>query len=267
LEFKRGHPFVSAQANGATSVWLMIDTGFSITMVDPRLAELLKLKPIGKTTIAGIAGEERANVFEGPTFNFAGQSYTPRRVGVLSSEQGRRGRRLEGILGSGFFRRFVVEMDPKAKTIKLHNPKQYHYTGPGEIIPVSLRNTTPVVDASINIPGRPPIHGRYEIDTGCDGGLCLGHDFVESEKLLDSAGRILGGGRAGVGGDAQTKVGSVPQFQIGQLTVEKPEVNFFLKGSPVEGRLAGHIGIDLLRQFKSIFDYSRQQLILEPYTK
>jgi predicted aspartyl protease len=242
----------------------MLDTGFSISVVDPRLADLLKLKRTGKTTIAGIAGEEQADVYEGAVFDFAGASYSPRRVTALPSDKNKRRRRMEGILGAGFFRRFVVELDPKGKTIQLHDPKTYEYSGPGESLPINLRNTTPVVEASINIPGRPSVRGRFEIDTGCDGGLCLGHDFVEANKLLEAGGQIQRGGRTGVGGDAQTKVGSVPQLQLGRLTVDKPEANFFLTGSPVERHLAGHIGMEVLRQFKVIFDYSRQRMILEP---
>ena len=263
LELKRGRLIVPAQANGSNAIWLMLDTGFSISTIDPRLAETLKLRRTGKTTIAGIAGEEQAEVFEGVIFDFAGATYLPRRVAALPSEKKRRSRRLEGILGAGFFRRFTVEVDPRAKMIRLHDPRDYKYSGPGEIIPFQFRNSTPVVEAVINLPGRPPVRGRFEIDTGCDGGLCLGHDFVEANTLLPVVGQVHGGGRTGVGGDAETKVGSVPQLQLGRLTVNKPEANFFLRGSPVEGNLAGHIGIEVLRQFRIIFDYSHQQLILE----
>src|SRR5258707_2837083 len=112
---------------------------------------------------------------------------------------------MEGILGAGFYRRLVAEVDPKAKTIQLHEPKAYEYSGPGESIPINLRNTTPVVEASINIPDRAAVKGRFEIDTGCDGGLCLGHDFVEANKLLDAGGQVTDGGRVGVGGDVETK--------------------------------------------------------------
>jgi len=265
LEFKRGHFVVPAQVSGSNSVWLMLDSGFSITMVDPKLAQILNLKQIGHTTIAGIAGEEQADVFEGFPFDFAGATYLPHRVATLPSEAKKRSRRLEGILGSGFFRRFVLEIDPKAKTLKLHDPKAYNYAGSAEVIALRLRNSAPVVDAAINIPGRPPIQGRFEIDTGCDGGLCLGHDFVEANHLLETGGQARDGGRTGVGGDAQTRIGSVPQLQLGRLTVNKPEVNFFLQGSPVDRGHAGHIGIDILRQFKIVFDYSRQQMFLESY--
>src|SRR5437868_3739390 len=72
LELKRGHFIVEAVVHGSNSIWMMLDTGFTITTIDPKLAELLDLKRIGKTTIAGIAGQEKADVFEGPTFDFAG---------------------------------------------------------------------------------------------------------------------------------------------------------------------------------------------------
>lgn len=255
---------VPARVNETNMVWLMLDTGFSINMIDPRVADVLKLRRLGKTTIAGIAGEERADLFEGPAFDFAGASYTPRRVASLPSERNKRSRRLEGILGAGFFRRFVVQIDSRARMIQLHEPKDYQYAGPGEILPLQLVNSTPVIEAAINIPGRPTIYGKFEIDTGCDGGLCLGHDFVEAHQLIEASGKVQGGGRSGVGGDAQTKVGSVPQLKLGRLTVEKPEANFFLQGSPVEPGHAGHIGMEVLRRFTIIFDYSRERLILEP---
>jgi hypothetical protein len=46
--------------------------------------------------------------------------------------------------------------------------------------------------------------------------------------------------------------------------VMKPQTDFFLNGSPAGPGLAGHIGFASLRQFKVIFDYSRQRMILEP---
>src|SRR5580765_6473569 len=144
LEFKRGHIMVAARVNGTNSVWLMLDTGFSITMIDPRLAEILKLRRLRGTTIAGIAGEEQADVFEGPTFELASASYTPRRAAALPSDRNRRARRMEGVLGAGFFRRFVVEIDAKARTSTLHEPKDYKNEGPGEILPLKFTDSTPV---------------------------------------------------------------------------------------------------------------------------
>ena len=49
------------------------------------------------------------------------------------------------------------------------------------------------------------------------------------------------------------------------MKIERPDTDFFLDGSPVDGEAAGHIGIGVLREFRMIFDYSRRRMILEPY--
>jgi hypothetical protein len=168
------------------------------------------------------------------------------------------------VLGYGFFRRFVVEINPGNGTVRLHDPPGFRYSGSGEIIPFALRKSVPVAEASIVLPGRPPVVGRFEIDTGCDSGLCLGHDFVEANRLLPPDVRTRGEAREGVGGEAMTRAGQVPQFRLGNQTVEHPSVNFFLQGSPADPGLAGHIGIQVLRQFNVTFDYAGRRLILEP---
>jgi hypothetical protein len=265
FEFSRGHIVIRARINESEPLYFMLDSGYSMPMIRPDLAESLKLKQTGKVTIVGIAGDERADVFEGATFDLAGATYSPRRVGALPSANKSRSRKRDGVLGYGFFRRFVVEIDHQAKTIKLHDPASYTYTGEGERIPLRFRNTAPIVTAEIKRPGRAPISGQFEIDTGCDGGLCLGQKFVEANQLRETADVTEDSVRKGVGGDTRTVTGSVPQFQLGQIIIEKPQADFFLDGSPVDDGLAGHIGIEILRRFKVIFDYSRKQLFLESY--
>jgi predicted aspartyl protease len=265
FEFRRERIMVPARVNGSEPLSFMLDTGFSITTLHPDVVQQLNLRRAGHLTIVGIAGEEEAEVFEGARFDLGGATYSPRRVAAVPSDNKRSSRKRSGVLGAGFFKRFVVEIDPKAKTLTLHEPKSFRYTGPGESIPFKFKKETPIVEATINIPGREAVPGRFEIDTGCDGGLCLGHDFVEAHHLLESAGQTEGSVRQGLGGAVRTTLGHVPQLQLGRLTIDKPQANFFLQGSPVDRGLAGHIGLEILRQFKFILDYSRQQMVLEPY--
>jgi hypothetical protein len=124
-----------------------------------------------------------------------------------------------------------------------------------------------VLEATLPFAGRDPVRGQFEIDTGCTGALCLASDFVRSHQLLEAAGETSGSDRQGVGGGASTREGHLPALKLGNLTVERPSTSFFREGSPAEPGLAGHIGWDALRKFKVIFDYSRQQLILEPLAR
>jgi hypothetical protein len=225
-------------------------------------ADALQLRRIGHVTIVGIAGEELADTFEGPTFDFAGASWKPRRVAAFPAVENRPGFQRRGVLGSGFFRRFVVEVDPHTKLLRLHEPKDYHYSGSGEVLSLHFKDSTPIVEATIQVSNRPPIRAQFEIDTGCDGCLCLGSDFVSTNQLASLASQP-DSGRRGVGGGTRTRTGHLPQLQLGQLKIDKPATSFFLEGSPVDPPLAGHIGLELLREFKVVFDYAGRRMILE----
>jgi predicted aspartyl protease len=263
LEIHRGHMMIRARVNQSEPLLFMLDSGFTITMISPEQAVALALKRAGTITIIGVAGEEPADLFEGATLDFGGSlTYTPRRLAALASHS-RRSVRRDGVLGSGFYRRFVVEVDASGKSLVLHEPKSFEYSGAGEVVPLEFRKSTPIVRASILYPGEPPIEGEFEIDTGCDGGCCLAHDFVLQHRLEE---KTAGGDtrRAeGVGGGARTRVVRLPKLQIGKLIVERPTADFFEKGSPVDEGLAGHIGMEILRQFRVIFDYSHKRMILE----
>ncbi len=262
FEFRRGQIMVPARVNEDTPLSFMLDTGYSLTMLNPEHAEKLNLRRAGRITIVGIAGEEKADMFAGAHFDFSGATYSPPRVASLPSQNRRRGR--DGILGSGFFKRFVVEIDPLSKQLTLHEPKTWQYNGQGEVLPLDFPDSTPVVEATINAPDHPPVKARFEVDTGCDGGCCVGRDFVEAHPWLQPAGQTRDQARFGVGGSAKTTEGLLPPMQLGRLVIARPAANFFKEGSPVDAGLAGHIGLEILRPFKVIFDYSRRQMILEP---
>jgi len=265
VKFQRGHLMVPVTAKGTNSLSFLLDTGYGINMIHPSLVEPLGLKRAGHVTIIGIAGNEEAGMYEGAVFDIGGVTYKPRRIASLPSEAQMSRRRRDGILGAGFFRRYVVEIDSKAGTMALHDPKTYEYAGKGEIIPLTFSADTPIIDAAILYPNREPVRGQFEVDTGCDDCLCLGHDFVEKYRLLENVAGTSAGVKTGVGGGAEIRHGSVPQLQMGSLTLDKVSANFFAEGSPAADGMAVHIGLAALRHYRVIFDYSRLRMILETY--
>ncbi len=182
-----------------------------------------------------------------------------RRVAALPLEQGR-ARRRDGILGSSFFRSFVVEIDPVTKKLTLHNPDSYRYVGAGEALPIRFKGSTPIVDATVVLTNGAEVKAEFEIDTGCTGALCIGKHFVEAHQLAPTGRESE---RRGVGGGARTRSGHIPELRLGRITVKNSPADFFLEGSPVDPPIAGHIGADILRDFKVVFDYSHKQMILE----
>src|SRR6185503_7779270 len=251
FSMSRGNVVVKTTLN-EMPISAMVDTGYDMTMVHPDVAEKLGLSKRREMTIVGIAGEEPADVFEGAKFAFGEMTYDPRRVAAIRAEKGRRG--WEGILGSGFFRRFVVEFRPAAKALTLHEPETFEHKGEGTIVPLQFRrrSTTPLIDAEIRLAGDKSVIGRFELDTGCDSGLCLGKDFVHTNHLIEASSTTHPGGRRGVGGGARSVEGVLPELRLGTASVPKPEANFFTEGSPVDSGLAGHIGWGILRTFEAV---------------
>jgi predicted aspartyl protease len=260
---RRGHVMVPARVHGSNELSLLLDTGYGMTMLHPDHVEAFGLRRTGRITIVGIAGEEPAGVFEGPVFDFAGTTWKPRRVAALASDGQPRARQRDGILGSGFFKRFVVELDSLRKTITLHEPDTYRYAGDGELLPITFKSSTPIVEASVRLPNGAEVKAEFEVDTGCDGALCIGKHFVETHQFAPP-GNSDSDGRRGTGGSTRVRNGHLPRIALGKVIVNKPAASFFLEGSPAEAPRAGHIGWDLLQGFKVIFDYSRKQMILEP---
>jgi len=263
IKVRHGDLLTEASVNGSAPLEFKVDTGFGINVINPNRVESLGLQKVGTMTIVGIAGDERAETYSGAVFKLGGLSYSPRRIAALPSEGRRRWRTRDGILGAGFFRRFVVEIDVPAKQMKLYEPESYAYPGKGETIAISFKNDTPIIDAAIVRAGREPISGRFEIDTGCDDAVCVGHEFVAANNLLEGT-ETSNATRHGVGGSADTRPGKLEELRIGTFKIRQPSSNFFLEGSPAGEGQAGHIGLGALERFRMIFDYSRKRLILEP---
>lgn len=263
INSRHGRIFVSATINHSKPFSFLLDTGYGITTIHPDLVESLGLTRAGHMTIVGIAGDEQAGTYEGVEFDFGGATYQPHRVASLPSEAGMSRSRRDGILGAGFFRRFVVEIDSAKDTLQLHEPATFHYSGKGEILPLQFIHDTPIIEAIIVTPQNKQVRDRFEVDTGCDDTLCLAPEFVAANHLV-GADSNSSGVKNGVGGRARVEHGTLPQLKLGRFTIDKPSANFFTEGSPAEKGLAGHIGMAALRHYKVILDYSRQQMILEP---
>src|SRR5882672_11033293 len=109
VEFRQGSLLVPLRIKDA-KLSFKLDTGFGVNTLQPDLVEKLELKQTGSITIIGIAGEEEAARYSGVTLDFGGLTYSPRYLVVMPSDMRRRVRTRDGILGAGFFRRFVVEI-------------------------------------------------------------------------------------------------------------------------------------------------------------
>ena len=186
VKLQHSRILLSGKVNDSGPHTFLIDSAATIPTIHPALMEELKLEPSGRVRINGIAGVERAPTYRNVTFQFGNSTYKPRRVASIPSERDH-ARRRDGVIGSGFFETFVVEFRPKEKIVKLHSPAAFDYTGKGGVVPFRLREEIPVVDGEIELKDGSKFKGEFEVDTGCDSGICLGEHWL-SPGILPSGG-------------------------------------------------------------------------------
>lgn len=256
-----GRIILSGKVNEKGPFTFLVDSACTVPTLHPALVDELGLQPSGRVRIQGIAGLERAPTYRNVVFDFGEAQYKPRRIASVPSERDH-ARRRDGVIGSGFLETFVVEFRPKEKLIKLHTPSAYEYSGKGEIVPFRLREEIPVVEAAVQLANGSTLKGEFEIDTGCDSGVCLGEHFVRQHNLVEE----LAGKKSekfGIGGSVETSDARIPVFRIAGREFKNIQADLFLDGSPVDEPLAGHIGMSLLGRATIIFDYARKRIILE----
>jgi hypothetical protein len=253
---------VSANINDIGPHHFLLDSACTIPTIHPELADELKLEPSGRVRINGIAGVERAPTYRDVKFNIGAAVYKPRRVASLPSERDHSRRRRDGVIGSGFFETYVVEYRPGEKLLRLHKPDVFAYQGKGELIPFRLREEIPVIEAAVLLQDGTKLEGEFEVDTGCDSGVCLGESFTRKHSLVDK----LSGEKSekfGIGGGVETVDVRLPVFSIAGKKFKNAQADLFLDGSPVDHPLAGHIGMGVLGKGVIIFDFARKRLIIE----
>jgi len=252
--------------NNSAPLLLILDTG-AVPIISRQRAESLGLKFRGSDQGYG-AGENQidASVVAGLTLHLAGVTLLRQSLLAVQMENiSALDHPVDGILGSSFFHRFVVEIDYAAQIINLYSPRSYRYAGRGERIPLVMAGELIFIRARVKPSHRAPVRGLFEIDTGGGHALILNKPFVEKHNLLTPAQREKSVLVGGLGGLSSVVMGAVENLQIGRRTIHNPNTLFSLAtdGMLASGEFEGNIGNDILRRFKIVFDYSRHLMIVE----
>lgn len=180
------------------------------------------------------------------------------------------GRRMDGLVGAELLARYVVELDWEERKMILHEPGAYRYAGKGTSLPLIVAGGMPFLKATVSVPGAKPVEGVFLVDCPHPGTIIMNTPFVRDNALLDGARRegmrIVAQYAEGVGGKSAVLHGRVRELAIGPYVLRDPVVGFSQAkaGSLARAEFAGILGAEVLRRFRVIFDFSREQLILEP---
>ena len=270
--------FARTMINGAGPFWLTIDTGATLTVLDPATVRTLGLpaRPAGQFANVGV-GEAVTDmatttgvtlkIGEAPEF-----APVPLYVVSVGANAGFRGQQIDGVLGTDFLRRFVVEFDYAANRVLLHQPGAFEYRGPGERVPMTVQGNVLLAAARLSLPDGEATMTRLLVDTGSSQGLSLNSPFVARHRLAERLQQPMEAGATrrasvsiGINGVITSQMIKLPSLAFGSTAIAGPDaaLSTASEGLTATDRFDGIIGAALLRDFRVIVDYPRREIVLE----
>jgi hypothetical protein len=262
--------YLPVEVNGHKGFSMIVDTGAAMTGLSEVSAQTLQLEHKGHARVGGNGSATLPISFaEDVTLQIGEATLEEKKVAVVPyyDLEISEGRPVAGILGIELFRRYVVVVDYGTRTLALYEPKSFIYKGNGEVVSLEFgKGPMPIFHASIYVNGHDPIIATLSVDSGTYSGLRLYSPFVKKQHLLQPAPPILDSFGFGLGGEFPEKLGRVQALTIGTLNIQQPVTSFpeAQHGVTASDINDGTIGGAVLRQFKVTFDYSRNQMMLDP---
>jgi PDZ domain len=173
------------------------------------------------------------------------------------------GRPYEGTLGDDFLSALVVEVDYGRQTVRLYDPGPYRYSGHGKPFHLTFSLGMPVVQAKFAA-GNKTMEGNFIVNTALNASVRISESFVQSHKLSMSHVKTIPVAEENARGRS-LRIGRLKEFEIGPFTIQAP-LGEFEAGKPEwnDPKIAGEIGGGILRRFGVVFDYTQQQMFLDP---
>jgi hypothetical protein len=239
-----GPPFVRAKVKGA-SFWFLLDTA-SPSAFGQRQALAIDL------------AVEKSDI----PIELPGITFTMRSVPIvdLVPRQIALGHKLDGVLGSEFFARFLVTVDFQRNTLTISDSRTVRHAGRARSLPIVIEGGLPYADAALTVRGPGTLNGKFLLDTASDGAVTLYSPFVRERGLAGPPPTLP----AGATGEMQA-VSRGESLALGGFLLRDPLVVLSVSesGALADAGHAGLVGMDVLRRFTVTLDYARKRVLLE----
>ena len=284
------HIYLQARINNSKPLWFVLDTGAG-DILDPKHAKSLNLILYSSEPTSGSGeGSQDVAITKNVSFQIQNKNFTQEEIAVIAlqgvedcankiavdstgkatmlenaSGNTNQYQPMDGVLGFGFFKTFVVEINYNQQFLTLYDPTTYHYQGNGKVIPIDINGNHIFINASVKKSDAANINGRFMIDTGLMLAVTLNTAFIEKNNLLPPSDQTTPFSICGLGGTSKARMGTLPGVFIQNIYIDKPRTLFSQATGGVlsSTEFDGLIGNAIFRHFKVIFDYSNKQMILE----
>jgi len=260
-----GLMLVEGSVNG-TAASFVLDTGAPVTVLvnGPRLAPLAldtskarKLGPADNPAVpVGI-------IKRGFTLEFGGLRLADLTAVIVEESSMPCRERFEaagfqGVIGADVMRRFVVEVDPAQRRIRLHEPAGWTPAVTLGTLPLEFSGGLPFTQATLHDPaGAVPL--RLLVDTGANDSLSL---IAGSRPELTIPEQAQPRESCYVAGTRKTWRGAPRDLAFGETVASTIPTSYEDGDSVLRGERNGSVGIGLLKRYVFAIDYPGKRIVL-----
>ncbi|MBC7911888.1 MAG: aspartyl protease family protein [Pyrinomonadaceae bacterium] len=261
---------IPVSINGSSPLRFVLDTGAQGTFLhNSSAADSLHLKITETVQVRGAGGGGaaiEASMAENVSFNIGGIECSGGRMAVRKRSSGSSSMAgHDGVIGREVFANLVVEVDWEKRVVRFYESAKYKYSGKGMVLPLTFdEGGRPYTMAAVSVTGDKKAAVKLVVDTGGSHTLSLNVGSKPEISLPEGARKTVLG--RGVSGEITGHAGRVKSFEFGGQTLRDVPTDFpdESSGTAGIGGRQGNLGGGVLRRFKVIYDYSRQQMIVEP---
>jgi hypothetical protein len=266
-EGKGGLVILRGRVNGKADVDFILDTGAPVTvLIDGTQTAALGLdssraRPLGDPDNPGAPV---GDIQDGHTLAFGPVTLSQVTAVVVPQKAMPCREKFDeigfgGVIGADLFRRFVVEIDPAARRVRLHEPAAWAAPQGAAAVPIAFRAGHPFVETRITLPDGRAIVGPMNVDTGMNRTLTIA---VGSHPALAMPANGTPKRSCYVNGVREEREGGPVAVVLGGASIPVAAPVYSASPNAVDDRATSTIGIGLFKDRRLIIDYPGKRLFL-----
>lgn len=264
---------ISVKINDSSPLNLILDTGIRntiITELDP--GDRISLNYSDVKDLMGLGGGNHLEAYTSDynTMKIGKLKLENKTVYVLQTDvfnlSKHSGAKINGLIGSDFFKDYIVEIDYSSHRIRFYNQATFIEPKGYGVLPISIQSQKMFVELSVLEADSTRKKVKMLIDTGAELNAWFQTFTYESVHLPKKW--ILGTIGEGLNGIITGKYGHIPEICFGEYCLKNPIVSFpdsaAITGIVSNSKRDGTVGSQILSRFNLFFDYNKKKFYFRP---
>lgn len=268
FEIHLGHIFMKAKINDGRTLNVVFDTGAGANLVSEEIAALLGLKTNGAQRVNGASGpvtiksSRKNKLWLSEALTMTNQTFLVMNLDHLGDSD----YPLDVIIGGNVLREYVVELNFDNSIISIYDKRKYTARKGFEVQSISLvPYGIPIVTGDFVVSNAKTLTGSYLIDTGAALALRMNTPLVKEHELIESITPNYAYTSRALSNSATDYFGRLNKFKVLGAQFDELPIRMATVTSGVSSwdTVDGIMGLEILKRFNLVFDYSEQAMYIQ----